>query len=80
MVRLSLVEENVKKNGIPETQKDLKFIRDRAELNLLKTLDVSKVEDLQYLRFEDAKPQLQKPNKNGSEPRIKNIFANMKKS
>ncbi len=80
MVRLSLVEKNIKKNGVPETQKVLKFIRDRAELNPVKTSDESKVEGLQYLRFEDVKPQLQKLNKNGSKPKIKNIFANTKKS
>ncbi len=80
MVRLSLVKKNIKKNGVPETWKVLKFVRDRTELNLVKASNESKVEDLQYLRFEDAKPQLQKLNKNGSEPKIKNIFANTKKS
>ncbi len=76
MVRLSLAEKNIEENGVPETRKVLKLVKDHIELNLVKASDASKVEDLQYLRPEDVKLQLQKLNKNGSEPKIKNIFAN----
>ncbi len=75
MVRLSLVEENDRKNDVPETRRVLKLVGDRTELNPVKTPDASKVEDLQYPRLGDVKPQFQELERSRNEPKNKNIVA-----
>ncbi len=77
MAWLSLAEKKIEKNDNPEKRKALKLVGDHAELKLVEIPNASKVEDLQY---PDVKPQLQKLNKKGSEPKNKNIFALTKKS